>query len=319
MMEDFSYLEPTIRVNIGSVELILPEITYKCSLTGDVKDIVDGANIMKQLKSLSGPEWLELKDKEEFGYRKVFNKLKNKNSIEWNLRDPGNFSFIDTTRAKKKLKCYSYDINSAYSYAMLQPMPDTRIKPKLYSIVGKNEIGFNNSGYATTEEGSYAEYIFPLIESPFKKYVDTYYNRKAKAADKVERNKWKQYLNIASGLLHRHNIFLRLAVLYYASTYIAQFIDEDTVYCNTDSIISVKKRTDIPLGTEIGKFKEEHINEDFKYIDVGIYQWGNKCHYTGIPGCTLTDITDTTNWKDHFPYRYDEELRRIVKNEQAQK
>ena len=191
--------------------------------------------------------------------------------------------------------------------------------PKLNSIIGENEIGFNRSGYACTEPGVFAEYVFPLIESPFKKYIDTYYKKKSNAKDKFERHKWKSYLNIASGLLHRHNIFLRLAVLYYASTYISQFIDEDTVYCNTDSIISTKKRTDLPLGDDIGQFKEEHSNEDFKYLDIGIYQWGDNCHYSGIPGCTIKDIEVIDNWKTNFPYKYDEKSRRIIINEQAQK
>lgn len=319
ILEDTEYLNPIIKVNIGSVELIVNEITYKTSLTGNNKDYIDCGNIMQQLKKHCPEEYLELNNKEQFGYTKTYNKILNKTVINWSLRDPGNFSFIDENKRKKKLKCWSYDLNSAYSFAMLRDMPDTSKEPKINGLVGKNEIGFYSSGGATVEEGAFAEYIFPLIKSPFESYVKNYYEKKANAVDQFERFKWKNFLNIATGLLKRHNIFLRLAVLYYAAAYIASFIDENTVYCNTDSIVSTKPRTDLPIGTEIGQFKEERVNQDFKYLDVGIYQWGNECHYKGIPGCTLTDIEKTDDWTNNFPYKFDQEQRRIIKNEQKKK
>ena len=113
-------------------------------------------------------------------------------------------------------------------------------------------------------------------------------------------------------MIQRYNIFIRLGILYNAAEYIKQFQDEDTVYCNTDSIVSLKRRTDLPLGIELGQFKEEHVNEDFKFIQAGQYQWGSECHYKGIPGCALTDIENTENWQENLPYKLVN--RRVVKN-----
>ena len=40
--------------------------------------------------------------------------------ILWDYLDPGNFSYINEEYILKKIKCYSYDLNSAYSFAMLK-------------------------------------------------------------------------------------------------------------------------------------------------------------------------------------------------------
>lgn len=317
---DAEYRNPEFKCHITSVEMIFPEMTYEASLTGNVDDIINIANIAKQLRHYTSEEFIDIENREQYGYRKTYSLKQHKDKINWDLRDPGNFSYIDEDRIGKKLKCWSYDVNSAYSYAMTKPMPDTRKPAKLNSLVGENEIGFYKSGGVTTDVGAYAEYIFPLIESPLKNYVDNYYIKKRNAKDKFDRHKWKSFLNIASGLLHKYNIFLRLAILHYAAEYISSFIDDDTVYCNTDSIVSTKPRTDLPIGDDLGMFKEEHKNEDFKYLAVGIYQWNKECHYKGIPGCTLTDIENTTDWRHNFPYQFDKEIRRIIKNgEYAQK
>ena len=55
--------------------------------------------------------------------------------ILWDYLDPGNFSYTNDEYILKKIKCYSYDLNSAYSFAMLKPMPDTS-NPKFNAIVG---------------------------------------------------------------------------------------------------------------------------------------------------------------------------------------
>ena len=202
---------------------------------------------------------------------------------------------------------------------MCKDMPDTSIAPRMYDAVGPNEIGFNDGGEVTTTIGDFAEYIFPLMKSPFIKYVENYYAKKQKAKTKEERDLWKDFLNIPTGMSHKKNIFIRNAILYHAACYIRQFIDKDTVYCNTDSIVSLKKRTDLPIGDKLGEFKEEHANERFKFIDEGIYQWDNECHYKGIPGCALTDIENIENWEENLPYKYNELTRRIEPNGKCNK
>ena len=287
--------------------------TYYTSLTGEKKNSANVGNIMAQLDKFAKREEYELIDKESYGYEKIkLDRFKTK--IHWSLKDPGNFSYVNENYRLKWLKCYSYDINSAYSFAMLKPMPDTSKPCRKCDIINEGEIGFYSTGGATTEIGAWAEYIFPLKESPFKAYVEYYYEKKREAKTKEERNIWKNFLNIPSGMTQKLNIFVRLAILHYAAVYIESFIDEYTVYCNTDSIVSLVPRDDLPMGNEIGQFKAEHINDDFKYKQAGIYQWGEECHYKGIPGIALKDIENIKNWKDNLPYKYDTELRRIVEN-----
>ena len=297
---------------IGTVSFKYEGIEYQTSLTGDLRDVINVGNIWNQFLKLCPLESLKLAFKEEFGYKELIDNEGRKH-IHWKIKDPGNYDFVREQYSRKWLKCYSYDQNSAYSYAMLQPMPDTSKRPKLNDFVGPNEIGFFEDGMATTEEGVYAEYIYPLMPSPFTPYVLKYFNKKINSKTIEEKSKWKYFLNIPTGMLHRVNIFMRLAVLYYARNYIRSFIDENTIYCNVDSIVSTKERLDLPLNDNLGSFKAEHKNEDFKFIKSGIYQWGNECHYKGIPGCTISDIEDIKGWRSNFPYKL--ENRRIIKNE----
>lgn len=287
-------------------------ITYYCSLTGKKEDTSNTGNIWRNFTKYT-PESMFTLNEGQYG-KKTTKLLNYKTKVRWDIRDPGNFAYSDESRSRRWLKCYSYDVNSAYSYAMTKPIPDTSKPPRLNSIVSENEIGFYNSGDVVMAPGAYAEYIFPLIESPFKDFVNNYYAKKQQAKTKEERKNWKIFLNIPSGMMHKRNIFIRNTILYYAREYIRGFMDDDTVYCNTDSIVSLKRRPDLPLGDKLGEFKEERVNEDFKYIKSGIYQWGTECHYEGIPGCTLTDIEDIKGWKDRVPYKYDNNIRRIVKN-----
>lgn len=311
VIDDLSSLEELdIQERLGAVKLNYRGCVYYCSLTGEKKDIPSCGNIWALFNKLVGENNYELKNKENYGFKRQKTK-DDKIHIKWNLIDPGGYTHLLWSYKGKWLKCWSYDVNSSYSYAMTKPMPNTDVEPRLNDIVKEGEMGFYDNGYATTKIGAYAEYIFPLKESPFTTYVNTYYDKKKKAKFKEDRKKWKYFLNIPSGMLQRHNIFIRLAILYWAREYIKQFIDDNTVYCNVDCIVSLKPRDDLPLGDELGQFKIENINKAFKYLDSGIYQWEKECHYKGIPGCTLTDIENISNWKNNFPYKL--EGRRVVK------
>ena len=218
--------------------------------------------------------------------------------IMWDYLDPGNFSYINDKYILKKIKCYSYDLNSAYSFAMLKPMPDTS-SPKFNAIVGPGEIGFRKNSLLipVVTEGKYADVVFKLVESPYKDFVYKYFKLKENEPHgSKERAKYKEILNMASGLLHRYNIFHRLMVLYYAKIYIQQFMDENTVYCNVDSIVSLTERNDLPISNNIGEFKLEHKGDIFKFKQVAIYQWcydwGNEVHYSGVERNSIKDIED---------------------------
>lgn len=194
------------------------------------------------------------------------------------------------------LKVYSYDINSAYPFAMLKDMPDTR-NIKYNQILKPGQIGFSANLTVYTTPGIFCKYVCDLIESPFKDYVDKYYKLKKEAKTIEERNKAKAYLNTATGILAIHNPFLRNTVVYYSNQYIKQFINEDTVYSNIDSIYSLVPRPDIPIGTEIGQFKLEHENEDFIYAGIMQYQIGDVVRKCGSHGLkNLYDKTPTFHY-----------------------
>ena len=309
LLDEIDYMKPEITVSKCTVSFTFSGVKYNCSLTGEIKNIPNCGNIWKQFNKLTEKSY-ELPNKEKYGYRKV-NSEDGSTKVHWKLKDPGNYWYVKESASRQWLKCYSYDINSSYSYAMIQPLPDTSVEPRLNCILKEGEIGFYNDGSATKEPGAYVEYAFPLKKYNFDIYVNRYYEKKKLSKGEL-RKAWKDFLNIPAGMLQRYNIFIRLGILYNAAEYIKQFQDEDTVYCNTDSIVSLKRRTDLPIGTEIGQFKEEHINDDFKFISAGKYQWGEECHYKGVARNTIKDIENIENWQENLPYKLVN--RRVVKN-----
>lgn len=170
----------------------------------------------------------------------------------------------------KRVDAICYDMNSAYSYAMIQPMPDTSIPPK-QKFIEKGEIGFYLNGDRQTE--GYSMFVFNLMESPFKKFVETYYKRKVKAKTRAEKRRAKEYLNFCVGFLQHRDPFTRAQIVGLANDRILDLIDENTIFCNTDSIVCLKERTDLEIGEEIGQWKVEHKG---KFAFVGYnYQWND--------------------------------------------
>ena len=167
---------------------------------------------------------------------------------------------------------YGYDINSSYSFAMLNKMPDTSM-PFRSGTVKTGEIGFRENGegnFVPVFEGHFSLWIFPLMESPFKRFVDTWYKRKLNSKDEREKLRAKGILNYCIGYLQKTNPFLRATIIYYANKKIEDLIDESTLYCNTDAIVSLKP-LDLDIGPKIGQFKVEHKGK-FAYNGYN-YQW----------------------------------------------
>ena len=283
---------------------------------GQVKGVVNNGAIGGQFAKQANFHRIT----EGYGRKEYWSNTAHKFKVKWNYKTAKGFTYIDEYYADKELKCWSYDVSSSYAFAMLNPMPDTTKEPRYNDRVRKNEIGFYKEGTATDEPGVYADIIFPLMDSPFKDYVMNYYHKKEKATEennKLERDKWKAFLNIPTGLLQKYNIFLRNAIVYYSNQYIKKFFDDNTIYCNTDSIVSLTPRPDIPIGNDIGQFKSEHNGESFKYKQEGIYQWSKECHYKGVTGENITDIDDISDWRDNFEYKLEGEL--LVKNEKKKR
>ena len=178
--------------------------------------------------------------------------------------------------------CYGYDINSAYSWALLQPMPDTSIPVDHCRDLKLNEIGLDcNNEIVLT---GFAHLIWPKIKSPFVEFVNKWYNKKQTAPKgSKERQYAKNIMNMAIGYLQRVNPILRTFVLDYANKRVKSFINDDTLYCNTDSIVSLTQRFDIEenLGDGLGQWKLEHFG-DFAYKGF-CYQWNKSIpSYRGV-------------------------------------
>lgn len=175
--------------------------------------------------------------------------------------------------------CYSYDMNSAFAWAMTLPMPDiTSIRRN--ARIGNGEVGFI---YKTGDDlepcidvGEYCDFVCKLMDSPYKKFVETWYGKKKNALNSEDKIDAKTVLCHSVGCLQYHNPFIRAMIVGMCNMYIESLIDDNTVYANTDSIVSVVRREDIEenLGTDVGQFKLERNGELFAFAkDTMNYQW----------------------------------------------
>lgn len=203
-----------------------------------------------------------------------------KSSISWIIDAAIPLLYSNTEYSGQRLKnCYEYDLVSAYGWALTQPIPDTTKKPRFNSKVKDGEIGFLMDGTITFN--SLANIIFPLMESPFKKFVAKWIEIK-KSTNKELAIKGKQMINFAVGYMQRTNPFIRNTIVNRCSNYIMDLIDENTLYCNTDSLISKVKRDDIKIKDEIGFFQIKHKGT-FAYSGYN-YQWNKDVPtYRGVP------------------------------------
>jgi hypothetical protein len=175
-------------------------------------------------------------------------------------------------------EAYGYDRNSAYPASMMQPMPDTKNPLDGERNVRKGEIGFNllDGHLRMVHKGEFAMWIFPAMESPFTKFATNFYEKKRNAKNKWEKSYYKALLNYYIGFFQRTNPFIRAAILGYSADYMLSKIDEDTLACNTDSIVSKRPRPDLEIGLGLGQFKYEHHGL-FAYIGAAamVSQWKN--------------------------------------------
>lgn len=187
------------------------------------------------------------------------------------------------------VNCWAYDINSAYPAALLKPIPDVNneLGP---GTIEPGQVGFiiSEEGYLEELDEGLASWRFNLIPSPWAvKYVPKKYKDllKAKAeGNKEKARKIKDQLNIAIGVLRNHNPFLYTHILTECRKAIYKYIDENTISVNTDCIYSAVPREDIPLGLEIGLFKELPENGHKIYFKGTNYQWDTgKKSLRGVP------------------------------------
>lgn len=210
------------------------------------------------------------------------------------LPDGPNFRYYNKAYDKKVVTIYSYDVNSAYLYAMLRDWPDTR-KPLGPGELEEDEIGFNNrwlyEGYSLTERlvaefevGKYCRYRFKKMPCPkeVKKWILSIYQKKAKVSKGPLRDKYKQYLVCLAGMMRNWNTFVRSTFLTISKNYVESLFDENTVYANVDCIYSLTPRNDLPLGDEIGMLKQEIAGEEFIFHGA-IHGTNNDPRWSGVP------------------------------------
>lgn len=162
-----------------------------------------------------------------------------------------------------------YDVNKAYFNTFTKPMPLDIIgynrKPK------KDEVGFNTAGIPVIGPSNlFCEFIFRLGQHKgLCKYSEIMLKHMNDAPDK--KPYFKFCINASVGNLANHNPFLRNMIVWYNNTFIKSKVDKNTIWSNTDSIVSTVKRPDLEIGDKIGQFKVEH---EGRFIQAGTgYQW----------------------------------------------
>lgn len=222
---------------------------------------------------------------------------------------------------RQRVYAFAYDQNSAYAWAMLQPMPDTTYEPHAGVIKEGKEIGFAirpkpddvNAYRLVAKWDGVADYIFPLMPSPFERFVQIWYDRKLHPKNEKEKIKAKNVLVFSVGYMQTCNPFLRAAVLGYSERLIVSKVDKNTIYANTDSIVSLVPRPDLTIGEGLGEWKLEHEGY-FAYVGYN-YQWDYETPaFRGIPRAWFPKGWDIL--KDELPkcgnvYYFDEKKFKI--------
>lgn len=254
--------------------------TYMCRKDGE-----------RKLQSIKGQDAFRIV-KQYLGHDDKFDLRKNENIEIWKkilgwddkdkkfLASARPFLYYNEAYENQRVRAYSYDINSSYSNGMLQDMPDTSVEPRINDVIrNNNELGFymrDNELICTEELGKKCRFIFPKTESPFKRFIEVWYKRKKNAIeDTIEKQKAKDVLNFSVGYYQKVNPFIRSRIISYANKIIEDAMDCNTIYCNTDSIVSLTPRKDLNIGENIGQFKEEHNGKMFAYKGYE-YQWDLK-------------------------------------------
>lgn len=193
--------------------------------------------------------------------------------------------------------CYGYDLNSAYSAAMLRGWIDTSKPPQIKRIDPEKEVGFevDDEGVLRIKRFGFCNVVFPKMDVPdgVRRYVLHYYSIKKNAKTKEEKINAKRYLNYIVGFFQRVNPWLRAWVVCSCNEMIEELLDENSLFWNTDSIVSRVRRPDLEadVGLGIGQWKIEHEGT-IAYRGLA-YQWNHdKPTYRGVVKSWFPDDYD---------------------------
>ena len=185
----------------------------------------------------------------------------------------------------KAVNAYEYDLKEAYAQMLRKPLPN------LYSVrydspVGDNQVGFyrfEQDLKCTFNKGAICEFVFDLMPSPYTKWLDRLDDKIKKAKTKEEALEIKSLYRFAIGCLQHLNPFWRSIIVQRCNKLVESYKDEYTIYCNTDSLVSEKRRFDIEFDQEYN-WTLKRSNEVFKWQKDRLnYQWNDEIpHYKGI-------------------------------------
>lgn len=291
---------------------------------------VSGRKAFQQLQRMSNNAIIDMSTDE---YKNVFwNEWDNeKGKPIWNIPVEKPFIYFNMKYNGMRFEhCYGHDVKSSYSWAMKNgEFPDLKgpfRKTEIWndnSLVQQDEIGFREyeDRLIVVKSGGNAEIIFKkLKQNPFIKYIDKYFKLKENTTG-IERQKFKDMLNYVVGYSLRKNPFIYTCILHYARIRIERLVDKDTLYCNTDSLVSKSRRLDIEeqCGNELGNFKLEHKDETFAFKN-GAYQWNKTIPSArGISKQWYENgfdiLVDKLPNNDFNKYVFDRENMKIIENE----
>lgn len=265
-------------VNIKLTYKVGPQVTtYQTRLDGaenpiKITGLIAYQTICKYYKIPNMKEY-------EYFHKKV-REVNNKTQISWVVQASTPLLWFNPQKSGKIYNnCVEYDMTSAYAWALTQQIPDTKQEPSFNRIVKNGEIGFRLDGTITFQ--GHATIIFPLMDSPFLKFVNKWFGIK-RYGNEEEKAKAKQMLNFCVGYMQRTNPFIRNTVVERCNMLMKSLIDEHTLYCNTDCLVSEVERNDLEIGCSFGQF---HIAHKGKFAFDGFnYQWNDELpKYRGVP------------------------------------
>ena len=237
----------------------------------------------------------------------------------------------------KSVYCYEYDMHLAWlSTFMTCPLPDTTKEPRLRDTVGKNEIGFLKSGLyswncgdSVVFEGSFADYIFPIMYCPNKDWCNKLLNEintlsgLKRASRKGRFNKWL-------GTLQNKNPYIRVAVIAQSNKKIINLIKkykDKLIFSVTDSLGAIERipELDSMIGDDAGcwslknegylysdRFNRLYLNEE-GYITNVVIRGVPKQHIKGLHIDNYKTLVKKIDPSKNL-YKLDYEKRRIIPN-----
>ena len=190
----------------------------------------------------------------------------------------GAFHYHNEKYNKTKLdNVYIYDVNKAYLARLAKGFYPITDKELGRGFVEEDMIGYRVIGESICglcDEGEWADVRF---RKGYCQKIADFAVKKGKEMEKMKKKgqiyelaEMKLAINAMIGISRNHNVWFWEYIVDGCNKFMENLIDEDTIFCNTDSIFSLTKREDLSIGTALGQFKVE-------YDGVGVFY--NGCNY----------------------------------------